>query len=108
MLSDAPPAPWLTRVALPLPETLCCLSPRHSQQRRAPQWEHLGVMGPLIRGAVGDTLKVVFRNRLSDNTVSMHPHGVWYDKDSEGSPYADGAPGEGPAGGCRGRQTAAL
>lgn len=27
--------------------------------------------------------------------MSMHPHGVWYEKDSEGSPYADGAPGEG-------------
>jgi FtsP/CotA-like multicopper oxidase with cupredoxin domain len=57
-------------------------------------------MGPLIRGAVGDTIKVVFRNRLSDNTVSIHPHGVWYDKDSEGSPYADGAPGELTPGGA--------
>jgi len=59
-------------------------------QRRAPAWEHLGLLGPVIRGAVGDTLKVTFKNNLKEQAVSMHPHGVWYDKDSEGSPYSDG------------------
>jgi len=29
---------------------------------RPPEWEHLGIMGPLMRGAVGDTFRVVFRN----------------------------------------------
>eukprot|EP00775_Hariotina_reticulata_P011260 gene11260-11409_t len=45
-------------------------------------------------GAVGDTIKVTFKNMLKDqeHKVSMHPHGVWYDKKSEGSPYADGLP----------------
>lgn len=61
-------------------------------QRRAPAWEHLGLLGPVIRGVVGDTIKVTFANRLSEANVSMHPHGVWYDKESEGSPYADGLP----------------
>lgn len=63
-------------------------------QRRAAEWEHLGVMGPVIRGVVGDTIKVVFRNMLppGSHNVSMHPHGVLYNKDSEGSPYADGLP----------------
>lgn len=53
-------------------------------------------MGPIIRGVVGDTLKVVFRNMLpaGSHNVSMHPHGVLYAKDSEGSPYNDGLPGE--------------
>jgi hephaestin len=65
------------------------------RKRRAPEWEHLGVMGPALRAAVGDTLKVTFKNMLPKDggaSVSMHPHGVLYDKSSEGSPYADGAP----------------
>jgi len=54
------------------------------------------VLGPVIRGAVGDTIKVTFKNMLKDpeHRVSMHPHGVFYDKQSEGSPYADGLPGK--------------
>jgi FtsP/CotA-like multicopper oxidase with cupredoxin domain len=63
-----------------------------------PEWQHLGVLGPLIRGVVGDTLKIVFRNNSSCNPecrpYSMHPHGVFYDKDSEGAPYDDGTSGE--------------
>jgi FtsP/CotA-like multicopper oxidase with cupredoxin domain len=55
---------------------------------RTPEWEHLGMLGPLIRGVVGDTIKVVFRNR-ADRAYSVHPHGVFYNKDSEGAPYAD-------------------
>lgn len=60
------------------------------------------MLGPVIRGVVGDTLKVTFRNKLQEHNVSMHPHGVWYDKDSEGSPYNDGLPcewGPDPGGG---------
>jgi FtsP/CotA-like multicopper oxidase with cupredoxin domain len=55
----------------------------------APGWEHLGILGPLIRAEVGDTIRVVFTNRAS-RAYSMHPHGVIYDKDSEGAPYQDG------------------
>jgi len=56
---------------------------------RPAEWEHLGIMGPLLRGVVGDTIRVVFLNRTSFPT-SMHPHGVFYNKDSEGAPYEDG------------------
>lgn len=56
---------------------------------RAPEWEHLGILGPLLRAVVGDTIRVVFRNN-GTHPYSMHPHGVFYNKDSEGSPYADG------------------
>ena len=56
---------------------------------RPAEWEHLGIMGPLLRGVVGDTIRVVFLNRASF-PASMHPHGVFYLKDSEGAPYADG------------------
>jgi FtsP/CotA-like multicopper oxidase with cupredoxin domain len=56
---------------------------------RAPKWEHLGILGPLIRAEVGDTIRVVFKNNASF-PASMHPHGVFYAKSSEGAPYADG------------------
>jgi hephaestin len=59
---------------------------------RAPEWEHLGFLGPLIRGVVGDTIRIVFRNNGS-HPFSMHPHGVFYNKDSEGAPYDDGTSG---------------
>jgi FtsP/CotA-like multicopper oxidase with cupredoxin domain len=59
---------------------------------RAPDWEHLGFLGPLVRAVVGDTLRVVFRNN-GDRPYSVHPHGVFYNKDSEGAPYADGTSG---------------
>lgn len=50
---------------------------------RPPAWEHMGILGPVLRGEVGDTLKVVFKNQARF-PFSMHPHGVVYDKDSEG------------------------
>ncbi|GBF99637.1 multicopper ferroxidase [Raphidocelis subcapitata] len=64
------------------------------KKRIAPEWEHLGVLGPVLRGVVGDTLLVTFANKLPEGypSVSMHPHGVLYDKGSEGSPYSDGMP----------------
>src|SRR5436190_247897 len=30
---------------------------------RPPEWDHLGILGPLIRAEVGDTVAVVFRNQ---------------------------------------------
>ena len=59
---------------------------------RDPAWEHLGILGPLLRAVVGDTLRVVFLNRASF-PASVHPHGVFYLKDSEGAPYADSTGG---------------
>src|SRR6185503_18426748 len=59
---------------------------------RTAEWEHLGFLGPLIRAEVGDTIKVVFRNNAKFK-ASMHPHGVFYNKDSEGALYNDGTNG---------------
>jgi FtsP/CotA-like multicopper oxidase with cupredoxin domain len=59
---------------------------------RPPEWEHLGVLGPAIRANVGDTVKVVFKNKLEYLPASVHPHGLFYRKDSEGTPYEDGTP----------------
>ena len=57
--------------------------------------ERLGIMGPVLRGTTGQYIEVTFLNR-SWRPVSMHPHGVKYDKDSEGSYYQPN-PGYGAA-----------
>lgn len=43
----------------------------------------------MIRAEVGDTIQVVFYNRAS-KPFSMQPHGVFYEKDYEGTVYNDG------------------
>ena len=68
-------------------ETFTELTPIPAEQ------EHLGTLGPLLRGEVGDTIEVVFKNN-TDFPVSLHPHGMFYEKDSEGAPYEDGASDE--------------
>jgi FtsP/CotA-like multicopper oxidase with cupredoxin domain len=62
-------------------------------KERPPEWEHLGLLGPVIFANVGDTIQVVFMNKTADQIVSMHPHGVFYGKESEGAPYDDGTAG---------------
>jgi FtsP/CotA-like multicopper oxidase with cupredoxin domain len=64
-----------------------------TRKQRAPQDEYLGLLGPVLRAEVGDTIKVVFKNNAS-RPYSMHPHGVFYEKASEGSMYADNVPDE--------------
>jgi FtsP/CotA-like multicopper oxidase with cupredoxin domain len=59
---------------------------------RPQQWEHLGILGPLIRAEVGDSIRVVFRNN-THLSVTMHPHGLAYTKDAEGALYNDGTAG---------------
>src|SRR6185295_18416878 len=55
----------------------------------------LGILGPVLRGLVGEYLLVTFLNR-TDRPLSMHPHGVKYDKASEGASYLPN-PGSGAA-----------
>jgi FtsP/CotA-like multicopper oxidase with cupredoxin domain len=59
---------------------------------RPPQWSHLGFLGPVIRATVGDSILVHFKNNTT-RPVSIHPHGVFYDKNAEGAPYSDGTNG---------------
>lgn len=49
---------------------------------------HLGVLGPIIRAEVGDTIKVHFKN-LATRPFTVHPHGIFYNKADEGAIYAD-------------------
>lgn len=51
--------------------------------------QHLGLLGPLFRAEVGDTIKVVFKNQASRH-YSIHPHGVFYSKANEGAMTNDG------------------
>jgi hypothetical protein len=44
---------------------------------RPPELAHMGLLGPVIRAEVGDTIKVVFRNNATF-PFSLHPHGVAY------------------------------
>lgn len=46
-----------------------------------PGW--LGFLGPVIRAEVGDTIKVHLKN-FASRPYTIHPHGVFYTKDSEG------------------------
>ena len=59
---------------------------------RPPEEQYLGLLGPVLRGEVGDTIKVVFKNNAT-KPYGMHPHGVFYQKDSEGADYEDGTSG---------------
>ena len=59
---------------------------------RSAEWQHTGLLGPILRAEVGDTIKIVFKNNAS-RPYSMHPHGVFYNKDSEGAGYEDGTSG---------------
>jgi len=59
---------------------------------RPAEWATAGILGPILRAEVGDTIKIIFKNNAT-HPYSMHPHGVFYDKDSEGAPYDDGTSG---------------
>jgi FtsP/CotA-like multicopper oxidase with cupredoxin domain len=49
-----------------------------------------GILGPIFHAEVGDEIVVNFRNNTR-KPVSMHPHGVFYRKNSEGSMTNDGS-----------------
>ena len=66
---------------------------------RAPMNSISGILGPILRGEVGDTIKIVFKNNAT-HPYSMHPHGVLYQKDSEGADYNDGTGGADKEDGC--------
>uniref|UniRef100_A0A7M4FAK8 Hephaestin like 1 n=1 Tax=Crocodylus porosus TaxID=8502 RepID=A0A7M4FAK8_CROPO len=51
--------------------------------------KHLGILGPVIKAEVGDTVLVTFANK-ADKNYSIMAHGVSYNKLSEGVAYLDG------------------
>jgi manganese oxidase len=59
---------------------------------RKPQPDWLGILGPVIRAEVGDEIVVDFLNR-GHRGHDIHPHGLRYDKNNEGSLYLPVAKG---------------
>ncbi|KAM3869287.1 ferroxidase HEPHL1-like [Diretmus argenteus] len=60
--------------------------------RPSPRPDWLGFLGPVLRAEVDDVIVVHLKNSASRN-YSMHPHGVFYEKDTEGALYPDGTSG---------------
>ncbi|HUZ61080.1 MAG TPA: multicopper oxidase domain-containing protein [Hanamia sp.] len=55
-------------------------------KQRPPELQYLGILGPVIRAEVGDVIHIMFKNN-AHIPYSMHPHGVLYEKPSEGALY---------------------
>ncbi|KAL1963548.1 hypothetical protein VTN77DRAFT_7993 [Rasamsonia byssochlamydoides] len=64
----------------------------------APQPDFQGVQGPTIRSEVGDLIQILFANNLTANFATMHPKGLSYTKDNEGTTYPNNStsPGQNP------------
>jgi hypothetical protein len=78
------PRPWTSQTRWPKTRYIEYTDSTFST--RKPQAEWLGILGPMIRAEVGDSIIVEFMNR-SQVPHSIHPHGLRYDKDNEGSMY---------------------
>ncbi|XP_042894913.2 hephaestin-like protein [Parasteatoda tepidariorum] len=53
-----------------------------------PKEPWMGILGPVLQGEVGDILNIVFYN-MANHPLSIHPHGVRYQKIHEGALYDD-------------------
>jgi hypothetical protein len=98
------PEPWKDNHRFPMLRFVQYHDPSYTS--RVPQPEWLGILGPILRAEVGDTLYVRLCNR-TQRPVSLHPHGLHYAKEHEGAHYAgvnsDQRPGVGaavPPGAC--------
>ncbi|HEV8305740.1 MAG TPA: multicopper oxidase domain-containing protein [Gemmatimonadales bacterium] len=78
------PEPWGVQTVYPKQRYVQYTDATFTTPVPQPAWQ--GILGPMIRGVVGDTLKVVFRNK-AQMPFSMHPHGVRYDPADEGAVY---------------------
>ena len=78
------PAPWGNQLVYDKVRYFEYTDDSFTKKKPQPVW--LGILGPIIRGVEGDTIKVVFYNKAS-KPYSMHPHGLHYDKDNEGATH---------------------
>jgi FtsP/CotA-like multicopper oxidase with cupredoxin domain len=79
------PEPWTTSHTFPAVRYIEYTDETFSTPKPQPEW--LGILGPIIRAEVGDTVKVHFCNQTATGVYSMHPHGLRYTKDNEGAHY---------------------
>jgi hypothetical protein len=78
------PLPWAAQTRWTKTRYIEYTDATFTTRKAQPDW--LGILGPVIRAEVGDTILVEFLNR-SRMPHSMHPHGLRYDKASEGAMY---------------------
>ncbi|CAI9572388.1 unnamed protein product, partial [Staurois parvus] len=62
----------------------------YTEQIKKPDW--LGLLGPIIRAEVGDTIILHLKN-FASRPYSAHPHGTEYTKENEGALYPDNTSG---------------
>jgi FtsP/CotA-like multicopper oxidase with cupredoxin domain len=91
------PAPWRKYTRWPKVRYIEYTDDSFSVRKLQPEW--LGVLGPIIRAEVGDTVLIHFFNR-ANGYYGVHPHGFRYTKDNEGAHYLPaGAGSQVPPGG---------
>ena len=78
------PRPWVTNLEWPKTRYIEYTDDTFTIKKPQPEW--LGILGPIIRAEVGDEVVVHFMNK-TQAPRNMHPHGLRYDKNSEGSFY---------------------
>jgi len=78
------PQPWGVRTKWPKARYIEYTDSTFTVRKPQPEW--IGILGPVIRAEVGDHIEVMFLNRTKARH-SLHPHGLRYDKDSEGAFY---------------------
>jgi hypothetical protein len=76
--------PWRSNTRWPKTRYIEYTDSTFTVKKPQPDW--LGILGPVIRGEVGDEFVVEFLNR-GKRLHDMHPHGLRYDKANEGSYY---------------------
>ena len=76
--------PWVLKLQWAKTRFIEYTDDTFTTKKPQPQW--LGILGPIIRAEVGDEVVVEFLNR-SHLGHDMHPHGLRYDKNNEGSFY---------------------
>ena len=87
MTHEPIPSPWGNQTKYNKVRFIEYTDDTFTTKKSQPEW--LGILGPVIRGVEGDTIKVVFYNK-ADKPYSMHPHGLRYDKNSEGASMGEG------------------
>ena len=92
------PQPWALKLEWPKTRYIEYTDDSFTDRKPQPEW--LGILGPIIRAEVGDEIIVEFLNR-SRSGHDMHPHGLRYDKNNEGSLYLPVAKGAFVAPGAR-------
>lgn len=92
------PEPWTLIHTFPKTRYIEYTNASFTTKKPQPEW--LGVLGPIIRAEVGDTVIVHFKNQALSGSYGMHPHGFRYTKDNEGAHYTGVNAGQPPGAGA--------